>query len=215
MEHVHRCLEVKEVTESGSFEGMASVYGNIDLGNDIVAAGAFKEFAYTKDKKIRLFDGHNTRLPVGKGEVTDSHMGLVIKGQLNLKVSRARDVYELMKDGVIDGLSVGFDILQDGFEVKDGVRIITAAKLWEVSVTPFPMNPQTLVSQVKQQVMKQITSVREYEAFLRDSGFSKAQAVVLAKAFKDLSGQGEPAPTNELTPSPEFMQFLKGLDKVI
>lgn len=217
-QHIHRVMEVKEVNETGSFEGLASVYGNVDLGADIVEPGAFKEFAFTKDRKIRIFDGHNTRLPVGKGEVMDSHLGLVIRGQLNLKVSRARDVHELMKDGIIDGLSVGFDILPDGQSVReDGVRLIKAAKLWEVSVTPFPMNPLTLVSSVKEKV-RQITTQREFEDAMRELGFSRTKAAALSKSFKQLQDQGEPDVQDEdgdgLKPSEDFMAFLKQIKPI-
>lgn len=209
---MHCPLDVKEVQETGAFEGLASVYGNIDLGGDIVSPGAFKEFVYTKDGQIVLLDSHNTRSPIGKGKVTDTHMGLAIRGQLNLKVSRARDVHELMKDGVINGLSIGFDILQGGSEVReDGVRLLKAIKLWEVSTVVFPMNPEAQVSSVKG--TQQITSIREYEAFLRDvGGFTKEQAKLLARSYKDLPGQRDvDAAAGSAKASPEFLQYLERL----
>src|SRR3990167_6809113 len=111
-------MEIKELSDTGSFEGLASTYGGApDLGGDIIAPGAFKEFKLTKDGQIRILDGHNPRAPIGKGFLTDTHIGLAIKGKLNLGVSNARNVYEMMKDGVSDGLSIGFDVLPGGQEI--------------------------------------------------------------------------------------------------
>ena len=208
MQHIHCPMEIKEVTETGSFEGLASVYGNIDLGGDIVMPGAFKEFVKTRDGSIRILDSHNTRAPIGKGTVIDSHMGLVLKGTLNLKVSRSRDVHELMKDGIIDGLSIGFDILPNGSEIReaDNVRLLKELRLWEISTTVFPMNPMATISAVKN--FQQITNIREYENFLREvGGFSKEQAKILARSFKDLPGRRDADETAEQ--SKELLGFLE------
>ena len=208
MKHLFRPMELKEVQETGAFEGLASVYGNTDLGGDIVMPGAFKEFVRTPDGSIVLLDSHNTRAPIGKGQVIDSHMGLAIKGQLNLKVSRARDVHELMKDGIINGLSIGFDILPGGSEMhEDGTRRIKSVKLWEVSTVVFPMNPEAQIYGVKG---AHCTNIREYEALLRDVGFSQMQAKILALSWKDLPGQRDVDESAGGQPS-VLLDFLKGV----
>ena len=190
MKHFSCAMEVKDLTDTGSFEGLASVYGNVDLGGDIVLPGAFKEFNRTKDGFIRILDSHNTRAPIGKGQLVDTHVGLAIKGQLLLKVARARDVYELMKENGIDGLSIGYDVLPGGFKVReDGVRELSAIKLWEVSTTAFPMNQDAQVSRVKE--IERCTSIRELEELLRDAaGLSRSQAKLHAgEIWKTLTGK--------------------------
>lgn len=193
MKHMMHCpLEIKELTEAGTFEGLASVYGNVDLGGDIVMPGAFKEFNLTKDGMIRILDGHNTRAPIGKGQLTDTHLGLAVKGKLELKVARAREVHALMEAKIIDGLSIGFDILPGGYEIDDkGVRRLIGIKLWEVSTTAFPMNQSATVSSVKE--IERVKSVREVEDWLRDAaGLSRSQAKLHASAiWKTLSGSRE------------------------
>jgi HK97 family phage prohead protease len=184
-------FEVKELDERGSFEGMASVYGNVDLGGDVVEAGAFKEIALTRDGFVRILDSHMARSPIGKGKLIDTHVGLAVKGQLNLAIARAREVYELMKDHVIEGLSIGYDVLPGGAEITQaGVRLLKAVKLWEISTTPFPMNEMALVERVKSSI-ERVNSVRELEDMLRDAaGLSRAQAKLHASAiWKTLSGQ--------------------------
>ena len=34
-------LEIKSISDQGIFKGLASVYGNVDLGGDVVEPGAF------------------------------------------------------------------------------------------------------------------------------------------------------------------------------
>lgn len=185
-------FEIKTLEEKGTFDGVASLYGNVDLGGDVVEPGAFKEFVFTKDNYIRILDGHNTRAPIGKGKVMDSHLGLVIEGKLNLAIGRAREVYELMKDNIIDGLSIGYDVLPGGAEIMEsGVRRLKALKLWEVSTTPFPMNQLALVNTVKS--IERANNVRDVEDMLRDAvGLSRAQAKLHAGAiWKTLTGQRE------------------------
>lgn len=190
LKHVGCGFEVKEITEQGTFEGLASVYANTDLGGDVVEPGAFKEFALTRDGMIRILDGHNTRAAIGKGKLTDTHLGLAIKGQFEMAVARAREVHALMKAHIIDGLSIGYDVLQGGAEIgQDGVRRLKALKLWEVSTTPFPMNQAALVSSVKG--VERVTDIRELEELLRDAaGLSRKQATLHASAiWKTKSGQ--------------------------
>lgn len=192
MRHLGAPFEIKQLDERGSFEGLASVYNNVDLGGDIVEPGAFKEYTFTRDGQVRILDGHNTRAPIGKGFITDSHLGLAVKGQLNLAIARAREVYELMKDHIIDGLSIGYDVLPGGATVSDaGIRHLKSLRLWEISVTPFPMNQMALVSTVKS--VDRLTSVRDVEDMLRDAvGLSRAQAKLHAGAiWKTLTGQRE------------------------
>lgn len=190
MKHIGSAFELKDLTETGSFEGLASVYGNVDLGGDVIMPGAFKEFNKTKDGYIRILDSHNTRAPIGKGMLVDTHVGLAIKGQLLLKVARARDVYELMKENVIDGLSIGYDVLPGGFKIReDGVRELTGIKTWEISTTCFPMNQEARTSHVKE--IERCTSIRDVEDLLRDAtGLSRSQAKLHAgEIWKTLSGK--------------------------
>ena len=210
-------LEIKELSETGTFEGLASVYGNIDLGGDICEPGCFKEFKTTRDGHIRILDGHDTRRPIGKGIITDTHVGLAIKGKLNLAVARAREVYELMKDGIIDGLSVGYDVIRPGGDEyrEDGVRILKKLRLWEVSTTPFPMNEMAKVGGVKS--VPKFATIREAEEWVRDElGFSHRKTREFVESLKqvllgtrDESARDEPRQDDLKA----VLQFLKTVAK--
>lgn len=138
---------VKEVSSTGEFEGFASVYGVEDLGGDVVEAGAFKRSLDHKGGAVPILWAHDSRMPIGKGQLTDSDTGLVIRGKLALGVPMARVAYELLREKVIDGLSIGAEIVK---QKRDGsIRRLQELKLWEVSVVTFPMNPLAGVLDVK------------------------------------------------------------------
>lgn len=142
-------FEIKQYGEPGTFEGLASTYGNVDLGGDIVEPGAFYKTIQDKGGNFPILWQHNSDKPIGIGKVSDSANGLVIKGELVLESPTAREAYALLKAGVLKGLSIGYDKVRD--EVKGAVRHLTELKLWEVSLVTFPMNEMAMVSAVKNQ----------------------------------------------------------------
>ncbi len=141
-------LEIKEFGNDGVFTGMASVYGNRDLGGDVVEAGAFSKTLSEKNGEVPILWQHDMREPIGIGKLSDSADGLQIKGELALESPTAVKAYGLLKRGVLKGLSIGYDTIRD--EVKDKVRYLKELKLWEVSIVTFPMNELATVQSVKQ-----------------------------------------------------------------
>ena len=140
-------FQIKEMTDSGTFTGLASVYGNVDQGGDVIDPGAFTRTLAAKGGEVPVLYQHNTREPIGLGKLTDSKQGLLIEGQLVLDVPTAKTAYALMKKGILRGLSIGYDIVSDA--VVGGVRHLKELKLYEVSVCTFPMNELATVTAVK------------------------------------------------------------------
>lgn len=178
-------IQIKSAEQDGTFTGYAAVFGNVDLGDDIIQAGAFKQAKTTSDGKVRIAIHHRLDQLAGKATFHQDDHGLRVEGKLSLGVSYVRDAYELMKDGVLNGLSVGFNILPDGAVYEERgdrwVRVIRAAELWEFSLVPFGMNPEALVDSVK------AASIRDFEAQLRGLGYSQTEAKALASGgFKSL-----------------------------
>jgi len=140
-------LELKTLSDQGTFTGMASVFGVEDLGGDVVEHGAFARTLAHKGSEIPLLFAHDTREPIGIGKLKETAKGLEITGELVLEVARAREAYALMKKGVLKGLSIGYDVVSDA--VVGGVRHLKELKLYEVSVCTFPMNELATVTSVK------------------------------------------------------------------
>lgn len=144
-------LSIKEVSDQGQFEGYASVFNNEDLGGDIITPGAFSK-TISENPTVPILWGHSTKEVIGVNKVmSEDARGLRVTGQLALDVQRAKEAHSLMKMGAVKGLSIGYDpIVVDYSRMeKDNVRILREVKLWEYSVTPFPMNPEAQVTTVK------------------------------------------------------------------
>lgn len=138
-------FELKQLSESGVFEGLASTYdGEPDLVGDIIRPGAFVR-TLSKSATRPLLMAHS--VPIGTVSLKDSTKGLTASGKLSLGVQAAKDAYTLLKDGAIQGLSIGFQTVED--EVKDGIRYLTEIKLFEISLCAVPANQQALVTSVK------------------------------------------------------------------
>lgn len=178
---LHRRMEIKSVNEDGVFSGYASVFGNVDLGGDIVERGAFSraDMELTKDGMIRICDHHSLRSIIGKASVEQDDVGLAFEGQLLLGLAAAREAHIKMKAHVLDGMSIGYESLEDEM-MNSGVRKLKRLKLMEISVVTFGMNPLARIEAVKERA-RQCTNIREYESLLREEcGFSNSQAKLLA-----------------------------------
>lgn len=212
-------FELKEVTDEGTFEGLASVYGNVDTGNDVVEKGAFAR-TLNAHPEIPILWRHDQ--PIGKGSIEDSDKGLVVKGRLTLAVTQAREALALMKDGVVGGLSIGFRSIKD--EVLNGVRRLKEVRLYEVSIVPFPMNELATITAVKEQpAMDEEKAGRTISSDTR----SKLEAVLAAHrdaveklqalldADKADADKSEPEPAEKSNDSLEEHSTLTQLDQIL
>lgn len=214
METLSVPFEVKaDANNAGKFSGYGAVFNNTDLGNDIILPGAFKEVRKTSDGKVRIALNHNLQTLVGKASFRQDDRGLYLDGEINMDVSYAKDAYHLMKDGTLDGMSVGFNILQGGsdFQEQDDelVRVISKAELWEVSIVPFGMNPEALIDSVK----SEISDIRAFESFLHEHGFSRKEAKAIAsggfRAYqRDAGVSSLKGSTSEMLADNEVQQII-------
>ena len=175
----------------GEFTGYASVFGNKDLGNDVIEAGAFTKSLRRKGaKKIKMLYQHDTKEPIGVfDQVKEDGSGLYVKGRLALGTQKGKEVYELMKMGAIDGLSVGYRVDSKGYEYdkRKRTRRLKEVDLMEISAVTFPMNPSARIQAVKSDF-----TVREWERKLREVGdLSHSESKVAASAVHKALNQRE------------------------
>ena len=108
----------------------------------------------------------------------------------------------MIREGAIDGLSIGFKTVRATKDQAAGIRTIHEADLWEISVVTFPMLPEARVSEVK--AGDNLPSIRTFEHWLtRDAGLSRSQARrVIAKGYASLKrGRDAATDTTMLTAS--------------
>ena len=190
---------VPEEEEKGVFTGYGSIFGNKDLGNDIVVEGAFaKSIGKKGAKAVKLLYQHRQDEPIGVfDEIIEDRRGLKVKGRLAMGTQRGREVYELMKMGALDGLSIGYRVDPKGvdYDEKGKRRYLKSVDLMEISAVTFPMNPRARVQAVK----GADRTVREWEELLRDAGSlsrneAKAAASAVAKALEQRDAVKEETP---------------------
>ena len=201
-------LDFKSISESGSFEGYASLFGKKDMGGDIVVKGAFETSLKKRGASgIRMLFQHDPGEPIGVWrEIREDARGLFVRGQLLPQIARSREILALMREGAVDGLSIGFRTRRGQSDRKGGTRRLLEIDLWEISVVTFPMLPQARISAVKEarisavkeprngaenrqrtgavskrclsQVKKPaLPTMREFERWLvRDAGFTRSNA---------------------------------------
>ena len=151
LEHKFLPFDKPSSLKDGCFVGYASMFGEVDLGNDVVEAGAFKKSLRERGaQNIRMLFQHDPDQPIGIWQsIIEDHQGLLVEGKINDEVTKGREVLSLMRDGAIDGLSIGYQIKHSYKNPKTGVRHITEIDLWEISVVTFPMLPQARINHVK------------------------------------------------------------------
>lgn len=194
----------------GTFEGYGSVFGNKDLGNDVIESGAFtKSLKRRKPQNVKLLYQHKSDMPIGVfDEIREDDHGLVVKGRLALKTQAGAEAYELLKMGALDGLSIGFRVnpKEVSYDKRGNKRIIKEVDLMEVSLVTFPMNPQATVRSVKGEEI----SIREWESGMRDAfSLSRSEAKMAAKAVTDAFGQ------RDVDSNVELVDAIKNLTKTL
>lgn len=185
-------FEVKRIAESGSFEGYASVFDSVDRSRDVVAPGAFKRTlaAWAARQRLpALLWQHDAAEPIGIWrEMREDARGLHVAGTLFVEdIPRARQAHALLKAGGLSGLSIGFRAVEAAYDEQARVRRLIDVELFEVSLVTFPALDDARVGAVK--AAGRMSTIREFEAFLRDAGgFSDAAArAIAAGGFKATS----------------------------
>ena len=127
----------------GEFEGYASLFDVPDLGRDVVMPGAFAEsLARRGVAAIRMLWQHDPAEPIGRWlSVDEDRRGLRVRGRLNSSVGRAREIAALLREGAIDGLSIGYRVVEADRDRARGLRRLIRIDLWEISLVTFPMLP--------------------------------------------------------------------------
>jgi uncharacterized protein len=211
-----RELRAIEAEAPGVFDGYGSVFGVQDSYGDVVAKGAFKKtLKQWKSERGKLppmllqhgggmcAGGAEDMVPVGVwDEMREDDTGLYVKGHLlALDTDLGKRVHAAMREGALDGLSIGFVTREVAYgkEPTEPARTLKSVDLWEVSVVTYPANQDARVGAVKSGL--EMTE-REFEEWLtRVGGFSRAQAkAIVAKGFRQLAREAEQADQREAGP---------------
>lgn len=156
MKTKHFELRVKAAEEEeGRISGYASVFGNEDSYGDVVVKGAFSSFLQKislSRKVVPVFYGHNMEDPranIGRVlTLAEDDYGLKFDAQLDISGDTyGRIVYDQLKDGRLDSMSFGYQVLD--YSIEKDVTELKELELFEISVVPIPANPAAKITEVK------------------------------------------------------------------
>jgi len=213
-------LQVKDLSEDGTFEGYGSIFGNVDSYGEKVMPGAFAESLTRHQREgsnVLMLWQHNPNEPIGVWEdLAEDAKGLWGKGRLILTVQRAREIYELLKAKAIRGLSIGYREVET--EPDGNIRLLKKLDLYEISPVSFPANRRACVDAVKSERMEEFARrlrdgdpmpIKEFEDILREAGVPKAMAVQIASVgyAKAIRSESEGDQANDAV---ALLQALRG-----
>lgn len=199
---------LKDGDPTGTIEGYGSVFNTVDSYNDTIVKGAFKQTlkewkATGKLPKMLLQHGGggffssnaDDLVPIGKWEeMREDDHGLFMRGRIfNIETDRAKATYTAVKEGELDGLSIGFRTLKSKMDEETGIRTLTEIRLYEVSLVTFPANDPARVTSVKS--YGDLPTEREFERWLRrEAGFTEDQAkAIIAKGYRQVRREAMPS----------------------
>lgn len=149
-------LELKADADTRTIEGYAATFGGLDSYDDTIVKGAFADTIREKFRpadghvKIRTLWNHNWDVPIGKpATLAEDEKGLAFSAKL-AKTKAADDVLEMIREGVVDEMSIGYRTVEASYKEDDRaewgyVRILEKVDLWEISPVTFGADSNTTV----------------------------------------------------------------------
>ena len=122
--------------------GYASLFNQPDLAGDEIAPGAFtKTLAKRRDPVAMLYQ-HDATRPIGRWTVLQERPhGLWVEGELADGVHLAQEVFALIAQDILRGLSIGFRARRSVSGRGATKRYLHDIDLVEISLVTFPMQP--------------------------------------------------------------------------
>lgn len=146
-------FEVKIDSAKRTIQGYASTFGNKDHVGDIVNAGAFAktiaERGPTADRRgdIKVLWQHWE--PIGRPiHLEEDSKGLYVEAHIS-NTTLGNDALALAQDGVIDKMSIGYEVIQDEYDSNSSTRFLKELKLYEFSLVTFPANDMATITGTK------------------------------------------------------------------
>ncbi len=144
---------MKSITEEGTFSGYASVFNHVDHDNDLIKHGAFERslFAWKEQKQWpKMLWQHQQHRPIGQWlDIKEDDYGLYVKGKILLNIQDGHEAYAMLKNGIVDGLSIGFTPKKRKLDSSFNHYVLDDIDLHEISLVTFAANSHAKVTWVK------------------------------------------------------------------
>jgi HK97 family phage prohead protease len=155
--HEHMTVPVEWKTATGGgpgeLEGYASVFGNVDADGDVVLPGAFRKTLddWSRSRQpLPLIADHDLTTDGVIGSVKQARedgVGLWVRAGFSSD-AKAQSVRTKMIEGHLKGMSFTYQAVKHymGQVAGKSARFLQELKLFEATVTPFPMNELAMAS---------------------------------------------------------------------
>ena len=198
-------FEAKVDLDKNEFEGYASTFGNRDLHGDIVERGAFAKTIQERFPKgmVKVLWQHWEPMGLPKHMEEDSK-GLYVVAKVS-KTNENQDRLQLMKDGVVDRLSIGYDVVKREVDdsAKDRTVRLKELKLYEFSPVTFPANEEAVISGVKEMegLLRRVPQLAQHiKGYDLAAARQIEDAIEALKALLDALEPGKPTPQDREPP---------------
>ena len=174
MDRAYSVLDVKGMTDDADFvyvEGIASTPATDRQGDSVDPMGA----KFTAP--MPLLWQHNADKPVGNMTfAAPSAKGIPFKAQIpkvtepGILKDRVDEAIQSLKYGLVKAVSIGFRIMEDGFEVMDnGGWNIKQCEWLELSLVTIPANSEAVISAVKSADLEVLSAIGRKQSLNRDA----------------------------------------------
>lgn len=175
-------IDTKALSEEGIISGYASRFDEVDSYGDVIAKGAFKKsLKKTGPIRVKMLYGHDPQKLIGKWTTLEEDgVGLAATGQVFKNLGLGEEALFLIKEGVLDGLSIGFRIVNSDRQ-SNGTRTIREIDLMEVSIVSIPALASARITNVRADGLDDFEARQRDEAAAFIAACRKAQAALVSK----------------------------------
>ena len=206
--------ELRQEGDGNTFVGYAAMFDQPSQPLPFIeriAPGAFSKSLRNRKRDIRLFVNHDSNMVLASRNsgtliLTEDGRGLRVEATLP-DTTAGRDMKELLRTGIVDKMSFGFQVDTRGDRWSDDgmERTLTSVRLFEVSiVTGFPAYEQTMAAvrsleRLSERTGMAVDELSEALDLLAEGATLPAdKASLLMDAIKASSPEPEPEPANLL-----------------
>jgi len=216
--------ELRQEGDGNTFVGYAAVFNSPSEPLPFIeriAPGAFSKSLRSRKQDIKLYVNHNSDMLLasrrsGTLRLSEDERGLRVEADLP-DTTAGRDIRELMRSGIVDKMSFGFQVDRKGDRWSDdgSERVLTSVRLFEVSVvTGFPAYEATTAAVRSLSALSVRTGMAvddlsdTLEALAAGEDVDAEKVAALAQIVNGAMPQPEPEPVSLLGLKQKNMDLL-------
>jgi HK97 family phage prohead protease len=207
----------------GELEGYASVFGNVDADGDVVLPGAFRKTLadWSRSKQpLPLIADHELTTAGVIGSVKQAKedgVGLWVRAGFSSD-PKAQSVRTKMIEGHLKGMSFTYQAVKHymGQVAGKSARFLQELKLFEATVTPFPMNELATAAAKAAMSSASINDLPDSAfAYIEPGGKKDAEGKTTPRSLRHFPVHDEAHARNALARAPQSPFGKQAMPKIL